>query len=77
MHLICLGVIKKIIGYYMTGPLKCRLSFNMIQKINERIKNISDNLPSEFNRRLRPITEYGRWKDTELRSLEFTMVNLF
>lgn len=52
----------------MTGPLKCRLSFNMIQNINERIKNISDNLPSEFNRRLRPITEYGRWKATELRS---------
>lgn len=68
MHLVCLGVMKKMIGYWMSGPLKCRLSGNMIKKINKRILNFSKHLPGEFNRKLRPITEYVRWKATDLRS---------
>lgn len=68
MHLICLGVMKKTIGYWMSGRLACRLSETNKIRINKRIKNISDKLPAEFNRRLRPIDDFGHWKATELRS---------
>lgn len=68
MRLVCLGVVKKMIGYWMSGSLKCRLSGNMLQRVNNRIKNISASLPGGFNRKLRPISEFVRWKATELRS---------
>lgn len=44
------------------------LSIRMIGDISSRIKVISDNLPFDFNRNLRPLKEYSRWKATECRS---------
>lgn len=90
MHLICLGVVKKLLGYWVEGPkegkerkntkqkneqntkqkkkVQYRLSNRMIVEISSRIKGISDNLPFDFNRKLRPLKEYSRWKATECRS---------
>ena len=68
MHLICLGVVKKIIGLLMSGPLNVRVGNNVIQMISDSIVNLKSYVPREFTRKGRPLAEIERWKATELRT---------
>jgi len=53
MHLICLGVVKKLLLIWKTGPLKNRLSAFQIQKISDRLINLKGTTPKEFMRKPR------------------------
>lgn len=39
MHLVCLGVVKKLIVLWTSGPLEVRLSFKKVQKISYILEN--------------------------------------
>ena len=68
MHLICLGIVKKLISIWMCGPLNGRLGNNVIQLISDSVLNLKPCLPREFLRKGRPLMEVDRWKATEFRT---------
>lgn len=57
MHLVCLGVVKRILGFLRHGPNACRLSAGQLAEI-------SNNL---VYRQPRTLLELERWKATEFR----------
>ncbi len=68
MHLVCLGVVKKIILLLMNGLLNIRVGNTVISAISETIMTLKEYLPREFLRKGRSLTEIERWKATEFRT---------
>lgn len=69
MHLVCLGVMRKLINLWLSGPLKCRISTTNSKQISEYLIKISSNFPDEFARRPRSLIHVNRFKATEFRQL--------
>lgn len=68
MHLLCLGVMKKmIVSLWMCGKPPHKLSFQQIKEISDSLKMQSPNIPVEFCRKPRSLDEAKRWKATEFR----------
>lgn len=68
MHMICIGVAKKLIRLWISGPLKTRcLSSHKIKNVSKSLLNIRNFIPKEFARRPREIQDFAQWKATELR----------
>jgi len=68
MHLICLGVVRKLICLWLKGNVaKFRLGGKEVNEISFRLYKIQSYVPSDFNRKPRPISEFNRWKASELR----------
>jgi hypothetical protein len=71
MHLICLGVVKRLIGIWVDGSKKDlpnKLYSGALDEVNQMIKACSKYFSSEFNRKSRDITDYKHWKAVEFRS---------
>ena len=69
MHLVCLGVMRKLVSLWLAGPLKTRIGRYDVATINERLICLKKYIPVEFQRKPRPLSEYERWKATEFRML--------
>lgn len=67
MHLVCLGVVKRLLCFLKKGPPECRHSHREVGEISTLLVSLSGKLPSEFARQPRPLAELDRWKATELR----------
>lgn len=67
MHLICLGVTKKLLTHWFHGKLTTRLPAKKCDEISESLVNIRKYIPTEFNRKPRSLKEFKRWKATEFR----------
>nr|CAI5841124.1 unnamed protein product [Callosobruchus analis] len=69
MHLICLGVTKKLIMLWLKGyPLTIRLSSLSINCVSSRLESFKAGCPKEFVRKPRSISEVSNWKATEFRT---------
>nr|XP_054920975.1 uncharacterized protein LOC126518484 [Dermacentor andersoni] len=71
MHLVLLGVVKKLLMLWLTGPLSIRLGPLERKLMNEASENLKLHIPIEFSRKTRPVTEVERWKAAELRLFLF------
>lgn len=70
LHLICLGVVKKLISLWLKGKdnFMVRLQFRKVEIISESIKNnVYPHTPFEFQRKPRALECYKQWKGTEFR----------
>ncbi|CAM1304384.1 Uncharacterised protein r2_g1432 [Pycnogonum litorale] len=67
MHLVCLGVVKRILMFLMHGPRECRLSKQQLLQISEKLIFLNGKLPRKFSRQPRSLCEIDRWKATEFR----------
>lgn len=67
MHLVHLGVTKKIIFCLINGDLKVRLNSRQVSQINDSLMTARDTQPSDFSRRIRKISDYPLFKATEFR----------
>lgn len=68
LHLICLGVVKKLIHLWFCDSLKVRLQFRKIKIISNLLKNnIHPYVPLEFQRKPRALECFKQWKGTEFR----------
>uniref|UniRef100_A0A6P7GQ72 Uncharacterized protein LOC114331267 n=1 Tax=Diabrotica virgifera virgifera TaxID=50390 RepID=A0A6P7GQ72_DIAVI len=68
MHLIALGVVKKIVcGIWCNGRPPHKLSSRQIENISAKLVEMSGYIPSEFSRQPRTLKESKRWKATEYR----------
>lgn len=68
MHLICLGVVKKlIVSLWSGGKPPAKLPFCKLNNISISLLEQANNIPLEFNRKPRSLTESKRWKASEFR----------
>jgi len=71
MHLVCLGVTKKLIllwlGHFKNSPLSVRLQNIKVQNISSHLLSLKPNMTYDFSRTPRSLTEILRWKATEYR----------
>jgi hypothetical protein len=67
MHLICLGVMRKLINAWIGGPLMARLQGKVVKEINAQLEVLRDFIPREFARKTRSWREVNRYKATEFR----------
>ncbi|OXA53107.1 hypothetical protein Fcan01_12545 [Folsomia candida] len=68
MHLVCLGVTRKLISCWKNGPIPLRIGRQNIAQISERLLACKNFIPSEFNRKPRSLCELEYWKATEYRT---------
>ena len=67
MHLVYLGITKRLLTLMTKGPLNCRIGSRVIQEISEYMLTLRNYIPKEFVRKPRSLNELDRWKATELR----------
>lgn len=67
MHLICLGVVKKLLLLLMKGPLTIRIGSTNTNLISEHLIKLKSSVPKEFSRKPRSLSEIKYWKATEFR----------
>lgn len=71
MHLVCLGVVKKLLLLWCCGKPSTKISYQKISNISDLLVRISICIPKEFNRKPRSLNELKRWKATEFRQFLF------
>ena len=69
MHLVCLGVMRKLVALWLQGPLSCRLPGHTVTKISDRLGDLHETVPQDFGRRPRSLCEFRMWKAVEFRQL--------
>ncbi|XP_076313124.1 uncharacterized protein LOC143226245 [Tachypleus tridentatus] len=67
MHLVCLGVMRRLLLYWIKGSLTCRLPSRSVLEISGRLLALAPYSPREFARKPRALSEIDRWKATEFR----------
>lgn len=67
MHLVCLGVMKRLLSLWLKGPKNIRLRVNQQEIISKMLFNVRNLIPYEFARLPRSLEDYGKWKATEFR----------
>lgn len=67
MHLLYLGVVKKLIHLWINGRPPSKLAYKDIESLSGRLVFLKGQIPCEFNRKSRALAEYKRWKATEFR----------
>lgn len=53
MHLVCLGVVKRLLKFLKSGPKSCKLSTTQVKAISDCLLALNGKLPSEFARQSR------------------------
>lgn len=69
MHLVCLGVMRRLILAWVKGPLNARLPSKSVCKISDKLIGLRCYLPSEFCRKPRSLHDIDRFKATEFRQI--------
>jgi len=74
MHLVCLGVVRKILllwkgsgDYGRINVNLQKLPSNVIKLISSRLLLVKKDIPNEFNCKPRRLDDLPRWKATEYR----------
>jgi len=74
MHLVTLGVVKKLILLWLhTGPVQVHIPGRRVNALSTSLLNIKSCIPSDFPRKTRVIQDFGRYKTSELRFLYFIL----
>ncbi|XP_011698579.1 PREDICTED: uncharacterized protein LOC105456325 [Wasmannia auropunctata] len=67
MHLICLGIMRKLLNLWLNGELKYRLQHRAVNEISSRLMLLKPSIPVEFARKPRTLDSVKLWKVTEYR----------
>lgn len=73
MHLVCIGVVKKVILFWVSSKHKHALPSALISVLDNKLNDLGKYIPHEFQRkpnqntRTHPLRDINRWKATELR----------
>jgi len=73
MHLVCLGVCRRLLNFWLRGPIRkgdsvaSRLSAGTVQQLSRKLGKLCKCIPTEFARKPRSMSEVDRWKVTEFR----------
>ena len=61
MHLVCLGVVRRLLYKFRKGPRTIRISAASMNAISAALTAMKDHVPSAFQRRPRSLQELDRW----------------
>jgi len=67
MHLVCLGVVRRLLLLWLRGPLPLRLSARAVSHLSQKLLSLRSCTPCEFSRKPRSVVDIDRWKATEFR----------
>jgi hypothetical protein len=67
MHLVYLGVTKRLLNAWKSGPRPTRLLSRSINVISDRLVDAKKFWPYEFGRKPRSVSEMDKWKAVEFR----------
>lgn len=68
MHLVCLGVMKRLLQFWLRGNMVIRMRAEDLDILNETILNVRNHISyRDFARLPRPLHDLDRWKATEYR----------
>lgn len=74
MHLVCLGVVRKLLNFWLCGPVNSnsshasRLPAFAVRSLSDKLIHLSKFVPREFARKPRSLSEIDRWKAVEFRT---------
>lgn len=68
MHLVCLGVVRKLLLLWIKGPVNIHYPSWKIKEISISLENLKSHMPCEFAGKPRKLDEICRWKATEYRT---------
>lgn len=70
MHLVCLGVMKRLLVFWLKGKCNIRLKNPVIEELNQKYISLRPFIPKEFARKPRHLSnEIERFKATEFRQI--------
>ena len=67
MHLICIGITKKLVTALFKGPVPYKIKSIDILRISQRLLRLAPFVSNDFVRSQRPLSELKHWKATEYR----------
>ena len=67
MHLVCLGVVRRLINLWQHGPFICKLLQTIVSEISDKLVMIQPYISREFSCKPHALFEFKQWKATELR----------
>jgi len=68
-HLLCLGIVKKLISIWWAGDLRHRVPLRFRKLVSFKLLGIRNNTPQEFQRKPRSLKYYMQFKATEFRQI--------
>lgn len=68
MHLVYLGVMRKLFNVWLKGPLPTRIGSQSKEKISTKLVELAEYMPTEFSRKPRSLKHLDRYKATEYRA---------
>jgi len=69
MHLICLGIVKKLINLWLKGPLNVRIRSSKSKILSSLLLTLKSSITNDFQTSWRTgVNEVSRWKATEFRT---------
>lgn len=69
MHLICLGIMKKLLVLWTKEPLKVHLRSKSVNDLSSSLLALKNCITSDFVRSVRSMKELSRFKATEFRMI--------
>lgn len=73
MHLVCLGVKRKMLLLWIKGKLNgTRMPYRQIKQISDNLISLREDVPLEFSRKPRNLEDIKHWKATEFRQILYT-----
>ena len=67
MHLSCLGVMRKLMYLWIRGQRQTAIGTLATRNLSEGLISLRNQVPVEFTRKPRKVSDLDRWKATELR----------
>jgi hypothetical protein len=68
MHLVCLGVMKRLLQFWIRGNMSIRMKTDDIDNLNQMILDFKNHISyQDFSRLPRSVHDYERWKATDFR----------
>ena len=61
MHLVCLGVTRKLLNLWVNGSIGCRLQYRDVEKVSVALENLKQYTPKEFARKPRSLKYLKLW----------------
>lgn len=69
MHLVCLGIMKKLLEYWLYGTSIMKISQNAKNQLSNLLIRLQSQIPTEFQRTTRTLSEFDRFKAVEFKFL--------
>lgn len=67
MHLLYLGIMLRLLENWMAGEKQVKISAQQKTELDRRIVMLKKDIPKEFNRKIRPASDYTNYKAAEHR----------